>query len=151
MSRNPEIEKAVEDSNTEPPQDRSDRSLKLFLRLIGGVALLAFLASIMPSSWIVEISQELGFEPFPDSPLTFYLARNLSLLYGFVGATLLVLATDLKRYRPLVHYAALGTILFAILQFIVDSMSGLPAWWTWGESLSTLVGGIFLFHLQRTP
>ena len=151
MSRNPEIEKAVEDSNTEPPQDRSDRSLKLFLRLIGGVALLAFLASIMPSSWIVEISQELGFEPFPDSPLTFYLARNLSLLYGFVGATLLVLATDLKRYRPLVHYAALGTILFAILQFIVDSMSGLPAWWTWGEPLSTLVGGIFLFHLQRNP
>jgi hypothetical protein len=135
---------------TEPELLIRERWLLLFLRVVGATALLAFLASVMPESWIVETSEELGFDPFPYSPLTFYLARNLSLLYGFVGATLLIIATDLARYRPLLRYAALGTILFSVCQLIVDSMSGLPAWWTWGESGSTLMGGILLFWLQKT-
>ena len=135
---------------TQSPFSSRDRWLLLFLRLIGGTSLLAFLASVMPAAWIVSISEELGFDPFPNSPLTFYLARNLSLLYGFVGATLLVIASDLSRYRPLVRYTAIGTILFSGLQFVVDSISGLPSWWTWGESGSTLIGGVMLLWLQRT-
>ena len=138
------------DTSTEPELLMRDRLLLLFLRMVGAAALLAFLASVMPEAWIVEIAEELGFDPFPNSPLTFYLARNLSLLYGFVGATLLIIATDLERYRPLVRYAALGTILFSGCQLIVDSMSGLPLWWTWGESGSTLIGGMLLFWLQKT-
>ena len=126
-----------------------ERWLLLFLRLIGATSLFAFLASVMPAPWIISISEELGFDPFPDSPLTFYLARNLSLLYGFVGATLLVIASDLPRYRPLVRYAAIGTLLFSGFQLVVDSMSGLPWWWTLGESGSTLVGGLMLYWIQR--
>lgn len=130
----------------------SDRLLLLFLRFVGGVSLLAFGAAVMPAQWIVQAAEELGFEPFPDSPLTFYLARNLSLLYGFVGAALLILASDLKRYRPLIRWAAIGTMAFGLLQLIVDSMAGLPVWWTLGEALSTLFGGILLFAIDRaTP
>lgn len=141
-----------EDSPTIADHDSRwrERCLLLVLRLTGGIALLAFLAALMPEQWIVRISEELGIVPFPESPLTFYLARNLSLLYGFVGLTLLVLATDLPRYRPLVRYAAFGTLLFGGLQFIVDSMSGLIWWWTWGESGSTIAGGILVYWLQRT-
>jgi hypothetical protein len=126
-----------------------DRYVLLFLRVIGGISLLAFAAAVMPETWIVETAEALGFDPFPFSPLTFYLARNLSLLYGFVGAFLLVVALDLDRYRPLVRYVAIGTILFGPLQLVVDSMSGMPSWWTLGESLSTLVGGVLLYWLQQ--
>lgn len=126
-----------------------NRWLLIFLRFIGTTALLAFLASVMPAAWIISISEELGFDPFPHSPLTFYLARHLSLLYGFVGATLLVIASDLARYRSLVRYAAIGTILLSGFQLVIDSMSDLPWWWTWGESGSTLVGGLMLYWLQR--
>ena len=132
-----------------PPGSNREQWLLIFLRLIGAIALLAFLASVMPAAWIISISEELGFTPFPDSPLTFYLARNLSLLYGFVGATLLIIASDLPRYRPLVRYTAIGTLLFSGLQLVVDSMSGLPWWWTWGESGSTLMGGLMLYWIQR--
>lgn len=128
---------------------REDRQLVLFLRLVAGVTFLAFLAAVMPSRWIVEISEELGFEPFPDSPLTFYLARNLSLLYGFVGAALWIVSGDLSRYRPLVRYAWIGTLAFGGLQLLVDAMAGLPAWWTLGESLSTIAGGLLLVWLER--
>jgi len=144
-----ELKSHLDHKNTESQRRNPDRNLLIYLRVIGGLALLAFLASVMPASWIVQVSEELGFDPFPDSPLTFYLARNLSLLYGFVGASLLVLASDLERYRPLIRYASFGTILFAVFQCIVDSMAALPAWWTWGESGSTFVGGSILFWLQR--
>jgi hypothetical protein len=124
------------------------RVLILFLRLVGGVSLLAFAAAVMPEHWMVQIAEALGFEPFPHSPLTFYLARNLSLLYGFVGAFLLAVSVDLPRYRELIRYAAMGTILFGLLQLVVDTQAGLPAWWTWGEAMSTLVGGILLYWIQ---
>lgn len=127
---------------------KPERLLVFVLRLVGSITLLAFAAAVMPERWIVEIAEELGFEPFPHSPLTFYLARNLSLLYGFVGAALLMLASDLRRYRPLVSYLALATISFGVLQLVVDAQSGLPWWWTLGESLSTIGGGLLLWWLH---
>lgn len=128
---------------------RPDRWVTIFLKFIGSTALLAFIAAVMPEKWIVEIAEELGFDPFPHSPLTFYLARNLSLLYGFTGAALWLVALDLDRYRPLVFWIAIGTILFGVLQAIVDSLSGLPIWWTLSESLSTFFGGWALLFLER--
>ena len=130
----------------------SEKWLPLFLRVVGCVTLLAFAAAVMPQKWIVEIAEELGFEPFPHAPLTFYLARNLSLLYGFVGCFLLIVASDLKRYRPLVRLTAIGTIAFGVLQWIVDAQSDMPLWWTAYESLSTIAGGIMIAILdRRTP
>lgn len=131
-----------------PPPAVTDRRLRWFLQLIGGVSLLAFAAAVMPRAWIVEITAALGLAPYPDSPLTDYLARNLSLLYGFVGAALLVVASDLDRYRPLVRYAWMGTLLFGVLQFVVDTMAGMPSWWVIGESGSTVIGGVILAWLD---
>lgn len=122
--------------------------LLMYLRLIGGSALIAFAAALMPSDWIVDIAAWLGIKPFPDSPLTFYLARNLSLLYGYVGVFMLVIAADLPRYRPLIRWAAVGTMSFGLLQFIVDAMAGLPTWWVFGESGWTLGGGVLLAWLD---
>ncbi len=122
--------------------------LLVYLRVIGGAALLAFGAALMPSHWIAEISLWLGIEPFPDSPLTFYLARNLSLFFGYVGVFLLVIAADLPRYRPLIRWAAIGTMSFGFLQLIVDSMAGLPAWWAVGESAWTFFGGVLMAWLD---
>jgi len=128
------------------------RWLVNFLRLIGAAALFAFGAAVMPERWMVEIASELGIEPFPKAPLTFYLARHLSLLYGFVGAALLLIASDLPRYRPLVRWAARGTVLLGVLQAVCDSMAGMPNLWTWAESISTLLGGCLLWILDRqTP
>lgn len=126
-----------------------EKHVMLFLRVIGGTALLAYGAAVMPSNWIVQASEFLGFDPFPDSPLTFYLARNLSLLYGVLGVGLLVIAFDFQRYRPSVWYVAVCGIAGGGLQLIADWMSELPAWWTVGESVSTILGCCFLLWLHR--
>ena len=81
--------------------------------------------------------------------MTFYLARNLSLLYGFVGIGLLVVTMDFDRYRPLIRYLAWGTMAFGVLQWVVDVQSSLPAWWTWGESTRTFLGGLLIAWLNR--
>lgn len=126
-----------------------DRYTMLFLQVVGGVSLLAFLAAVMPEQWMVQTARVLGFDPFPSSPLTFYLARNLSLLYGFVGVLLILISFDLERYRPLVWYVAIGTVSFGVLQLVVNFMAGLPTWWIWGESGSTFCGGLLLYWIQR--
>lgn len=125
------------------------RLLQLFLIVIGSAAVLAFAAAFMPSKWMVEIAEELGIVPFPDSPLTFYLARNLSLIYGFVGLAMLAMASDMPRYWPLIRLAGIGTLGFGLMQIAADSMAGMPGWWTWGEGLSTFVGGLTLLGLHR--
>ena len=137
---------AIENETT--VERNPDRWLLLYLRAVAAVTLLAFAAAVMPEKWMIETAEALGFEPFPYSPLTFYLARNLSLLYGFVGAGLLIITLDFERYRPLVPYLAIGTMTFGVLQLVVDAQAALPFWWTLGESSSTLLGGVLIWWLD---
>ncbi len=127
---------------------KSDRWLLLYLRFIGWVSLLAFAAAIMPEPWMIQIAKVLTIDPFPVHPLTFYLARNLSLLYGFVGVALIVVAHDIDRYRPAVRLTAYGTMAFGVLQVLCDCQSSMPWWWSWGEGVSTVFGGAAMFYLD---
>lgn len=126
-----------------------ERRLNLLLKVVAVITWLAFAAAVMPQQWIVEISEWLGFDPFPYSPLTFYLARHLSLLYGFLGAGLWVITTDFHRYRKLISYLAIGTIAIGLGQLIIDLQAGMPLWWTLGESISTMFGGGLIWWLDR--
>jgi hypothetical protein len=120
-----------------------------FLRLVGVISQLAFVAAVMPESWIIEISEELNLEAFPETPIAFYLARHLSLIYGFIGIGLIMISYQLTRYRDLVGYLSIGIIAFGILQGLIDFQSGMPVWWTLGESISTVIGGLIMAWLHR--
>ena len=127
----------------------ADRWLWLYLRFVGIVTLFAFGAAVMPQAWMMTIAGWLKVDPFPDQPLTFYLARNLSLLYGFVGVGVLVLSHDMDLYCEWIGYLALGTMAFGVGQFIVNAQSSLPWWWTLGEGGSTIFGGALMWWLYR--
>lgn len=121
--------------------------------VVGAFTLTAFLFAFMPSSWLQAISGVLGFDGFPDSPLAFYLARNLSLMYGFVGVLFVVMSRDMTRYLPLAVILGWCAIALGIAQAVADAMAGLPWWWTAGESVSTIIGGVLLVWLasKRGP
>lgn len=140
---------ALLSSMTNPLAETPKQQLILLLRLIALVTFLAFGAAVMPEKWIREASEFLGFDPFPQSPLTYYLARHLSVLYGFVGVLLWIAANDFERYQPLVRRLAVLTIAFGVLQALVDAMSSLPWWWTLTESTSTVLGGILLWWMEQ--
>ena len=125
------------------------RFIRWFFDVVGGVSLLAFGAAFMPAKWFGEISEELGLAGFPEDPLAYYLARNLSLLYGFVALVLITVARDLERSEALVTKIAWGTLLFGALPLVVDNQARMPLWWSLGEGLSTVFGGLFLLWLNR--
>lgn len=125
------------------------RRLRGFLRFVAVVTWLAFVAAFMPEKWFVEISEFLLGSSFPQTSLGFYLARHLSLIYGFVGVLLWIMAGDLDRYLPLTRKMSKMTIAFGGLQLMVDFASNMPLWWTFSESLSTIFGGIVMLWLAK--
>jgi hypothetical protein len=129
--------------------DFYDRLLRGLLMFVASAALLAFAAALMPQSWHVTAGEAIGFRPFPVSPLTFYLARHLSLLYGFLGVFLWLIVLDWQRFRPLVQYFGIIVIACGILQLATDAMSVMPWWWTASESTRTIVGGCLVWWLER--
>ena len=92
---------------------KSDKVLVFLLRLVGVGSLFALIPVLMPMSWMVATHRWLGLGEMPTDPVVEYLARDLSAFYALVGALLLVMASDLERYRPLVRFFALAFIVLS--------------------------------------
>ena len=78
---------------------KSDKVLVFLLRLVGVGSLFALIPVLMPMRWMVATHRWLGLGEMPTDPVVEYLARDLSAFYALVGALLLVMASDLERYR----------------------------------------------------
>ena len=129
---------------------RADQALVVLLRVVGVGALFALVAVFMPVSWMATTHRWLGLGEMPTGPVVEYLARDLSAFYALVGALLLVMASDLERYRPLVRFFALAFIVLSILFTGVDVAAGMPWWWSASEGPGGVVFGALLFVLARS-
>jgi hypothetical protein len=106
---------------------------KVLLRLAGAIEILAFIAVVMPRSWM-EISHEwLGLGQMPHGPVLMFLIRQASYTYGMHGISLWVLALDVKRFRPLIILNGIAYLLAALVFSAIDYSAGMPLWWTIGD------------------
>jgi hypothetical protein len=128
---------------------RADKALVILLRFVGVGSLFALIPVLMPMSWMVATHRWLGLGEMPTDPVVEYLARDLSAFYALVGALLLVMASDLERYRPLVRFFALACIVLSILFTGIDLAAGMPWWWTASEGPGGIVFGALMFLLAR--
>ena len=124
------------------------RLLKLTLQISGAATTLAFAAMLLPVEWMAEIHHRLGLGAFPRAPVTEYLARSISLLYGFHGILTIIVGTDPVRYRPIVTYIASMYLVTAVAIAAIDIHAGMPWWWTVGESGTIGVLGLLLTFLN---
>jgi hypothetical protein len=83
---------------------KADKVLVILLRFVAVSALFALVAVVMPVSWTAATHRWLGLGEMPTAPVLEYLARSLSAFDALFGAVCLVVAADLKRYRPLVRF-----------------------------------------------
>jgi hypothetical protein len=113
-----------------PIMTRRAKELVFLLRLLGVSGLFALVAVFMPVSWMVATHRWLGLGEMPTDPVVEYLARSLSAFYALLGALLLVVASDLERYRPLVRFLAVAVVLMSVVLTGVDLAAGMPWWWT---------------------
>jgi hypothetical protein len=125
---------------------------KVLLRLAGTFEILAFVAVVMPRSWM-EISHEwLGLGLMPHGAVLMFLIRQASYTYGMHGISLWVLALDVKRFRPLIILNGIAYLLAGPIFGAIDYTSGMPLWWTIGDCVGCgLLGAILLWCSLSAP
>jgi hypothetical protein len=126
--------------------------LVLVLRATAILGLLAFVGAALPESWmkaVYEWGDELG--PWPGGALLLYLARVVSLVYGFIGLLALYLSFDVPRYLPLIRFIAIVSLLFVPVMFVVIWTAGLPTVWLVSEPVGILVISVLWYVTSRPP
>lgn len=123
----------------------AERWLTLALRVLAIPVLLAIPCALLPVSGMNATHQWLGLGPLPDAPIVEYLARSSSLLYGFHGLLLLLVATDVRRYLPVIALLGGAGVAFGMAMFVIDYAAGLPVHWRWIEAGAIVIeSGVIL-------
>jgi hypothetical protein len=123
--------------------------LVVFLRVVGVSGLFALGAVVMPTSWMAAIHCWLGMDEMPTGPVVEYLARSLSAFYALLGGLMLVMASDIERYRPMVRFFAATMVLMSVAFTGIDWAAGMPWWWTALEGPPGLLLGPWTYYLAR--
>ena len=119
------------------------------LRIAGGTEILAFIAVVMPRSWMEVSHQWLGLGEMVSGPLIMFMIRQASYTYGMHGVSLLILASDVVRFRKLVLLNGIAYLLAGPIFFWIDYTSGIPWWWTFVDSVGCGSTGLMILLLDR--
>jgi len=96
----------------------AESGLKWLLRFIGVTTIPAFIAAVMPQSWVAYLINKA--EPGTSTGiLVTYLARGLMAMYALVGLQCFVFSSDIRRYRPLIWILGVGSLIVALIGLIV--------------------------------
>lgn len=126
------------------------RLLVWLLRLAGLVEIFAFVAVVMPRSWMETSHAWLGMGEMPDGPLVMFMIRQASYVYGAHGVSLWVIASDVVRLRPLVVFNGFSFLIAAPVFFLIDRINGMPLWWAVMDPISCGFFGALLLLLIRS-
>lgn len=126
-----------------------ERLQKVILWIAGGFEILAFIAVVMPRSWMEAGHAWLGMGRMAESALLMFMIRQASYTYGMHGLTLLVLSTDLKRFRPLLILNGIAFTVAAVVFALIDYSEGMPWFWTVGDALGCGFFGVALLWFNR--
>jgi len=130
-------------------QQTARRFLAWLLYGLGGMMSAAFLAVVMPTSAMAAVADWLGVGPLPRSPLTEYLTRSLSAMYGVLGVLHLYLARDVVRHLDVIVVIGWLTVLAGAIMTVVDFAAGMPPLWSWSEGPPTVLTGLAYLWLVR--
>ena len=109
----------------------------------------AALAVVLPTPWMAATHRWIGLGDFPRSPVVEYLTRSISALYVFHGGILLLAASDVVRFAPLVRYLGYATLLVGAALLVIDLYAGLPTAWIVIEGPSVMLIGVAIIRLLR--
>jgi hypothetical protein len=126
----------------------ADRALLWLMRLNAAVLLCAFPCALLPFGAMEAIHRALLGPSLPDLPITRYMARSLSLLYGSYGLITLFVTLDWPHYRRAVPFIAWLHIAFASAMVVVDGEAGMPWWWIAFEGPPLIGMGILMLWLH---
>ena len=144
-----EVRRLVELRSEAPAESVAERRLALVLRLGGSVMLLATLAILLPSRWMVAVHAWLGMGELPRAGIIEYLTRSASALYASHGGLLIVVAQDVRRFLRVIVYLGLVNVALGGVLLAIDLFAGMPWYWTLGEGPFVAATGVLLIVLAR--
>ena len=98
---------------------------------------------------MAAVADWLGVGPLHRSPLTEYLTRSLSTMYGVLGVLHLYLARDVLRYLDLIVVIGWLTVVTGAIVTVVDFAAGMPLFWSWSGGPPTVLAGLAYVWLAR--
>ena len=138
----------------------AESGLKWVLRFIGVATMLAFIAAVMPQSWLACLINKA--EPGTSTGiLVTYLARILMAMFALIGLQCFIFANDIGRYRPLIWALSAGSGIVAVIGLIA-LFSKVPSdhrtvffWVVFGDFAEGLAQAvlviILLLRIQEKP
>jgi hypothetical protein len=126
-----------------------ERLMVALMRIGGVMMLLAFVAVLLPESWMAATHGWLGMGTFPAAPLVNYLTRSISMLYGIHGALFILLSTDVRRFAPAIGLLAGMHVIFGLVMIVVDLRAPMPWYWTLAEGPPITALGLLMLYLLR--
>jgi hypothetical protein len=127
----------------------AERWLALYLRVQASVLLLALLAVFLPTGWMAAVNDWLGLGEMPRGPLVEYLTRSLSALYAGFGVIYLLLAGDVRRYRPVIRLLGWLGVVFGMGLLGIDLWAGMPPSWVAADGPLLVVLSLVQLGLAR--
>ena len=124
-----------------------EKVLVWLLRISGIILLTALVPVVMPFGWMQVIHRYLGMGELPTGPIMGYLTRSLSLFYAMHGALIIFVSLDIRRYRPIVKFLAVVSILFGIGMTVLDAAVGMPLYWIMFEGPLVIPLGVAILWL----
>jgi len=91
----------------------AEKLLVWILRAAGVVCALAIVPMLMPTAWAQSAHAAIGLGDLPGEPIVEYLVRGMSAMCALYGGLLLVLASDVHRYRRVITYQAIAILTVA--------------------------------------
>ncbi|HLL17129.1 MAG TPA: hypothetical protein VK388_18865 [Pyrinomonadaceae bacterium] len=125
------------------------RLQSLLLRAAGSVEILAFVAVLMPRSWMESSHAWLGLGEMPRGAVLMYMIRQASYVYGMHGILMWILASDVVRYRPPIRFTGITFLVAAPVFLVIDHTAGMPLYWTLLEAAGCAFFGATLLWLTR--
>ena len=99
--------------------ETAERLLVWILRAAGTVCALAIVPMLMPTAWAQAAHAAIGLGKLPGEPIVEYLVRGMSAMCALYGGLLLLLATDVHRYRRVITYQAVAILTAATCGTII--------------------------------
>lgn len=127
----------------------AEKILSWLLMITGCGLMVAFLFVLMPGSQMASIHQWLGLGEMPDAPITLYLARSTSLLYGIHGVLMFVCGRNIQKYSELVPVFGWLHVVIGLSMLGIDLSSGMPWWWTTFEGVPIAMAGLLIVWLNK--
>ncbi len=125
------------------------KGLKIILWITAICCLLGFVLAALPWKAITAICDWAGIQTPIALPLTVFMYRLCSAIFGIIGIFFVILARNPLKYGGMLLLAAYGLVGYGIFSLVAGIRYELPVWTYSGDVIFGVVAGVLLLIFRK--